>query len=181
MCHNRRLANPFDPYTKQLTLLRSKKKPTTDDLLQQMLIEARGGAYETPDGLLGLPQECVWATIHNAAKRHRLGEEVKRSLSFDPGVVPVLTRNGSGDDLTFVDANKFCGDLENIDYRLVVVQRSRVMRARIVVMPWVCEMVFELRQEDLAIESLQPVLQRAGPMGTCERRPLFGTFECTVL
>jgi hypothetical protein len=175
--HNGRLANPLDDYTRQLRALTGKRKKTDDDLVTIMAIEARGGAYETADGFLGVPNEYVWASIYEAAKAYRRGEDIKRALLMDLDVVEPLDL-GAGP----VPVDAFLADPAHVDYRPVGIGGKRTMRARPrIVPPWTSTHEAELLDDVIDLRDLAPIAERAGRLvGVGDRRPLYGTYELRI-
>lgn len=173
--HNGRLANPIDPHTRALKELTGKRKKTDEDLIAIMRAEALGSAYETTDGLLGLPTANVWRCIYDAAKAYKLGEDIKRSLTHDPIVEPLLVADNE------IKLETFLADPANIDYRPVKIQTKKTMRARPLVHGWSCTHVFDLLDDIIDPRELAPVLERAGRIvGIGDWRPIYGAFNCVV-
>jgi len=175
MPHNGRLANPLDKWTKAMKELTGKRKKTDEDLIKMMQIEARGGLYETEDGYLGMPTCNVFATIYEGAKAFKLGKMTKQAVRYKDTIEPLLV-NGKK-----VLADKYLSDPKNIDYRLVVVQRSRLMRARPIVRNWETTHTIELNEELMNKRDFIPILKRAGDVGLCDMRPTYGTFKVEVI
>ncbi len=88
--HNGRLANPLDPFTKAVAAISKKRGKTEKDIADLAQIEARGGLYETEDGLVGLPAHNVRQCVQVAAKAFKLGRQVDQALIDSPDVVPLL-------------------------------------------------------------------------------------------
>lgn len=175
LMHNGRLANPIDPWSRRLKELTGKRKKTDEDLIAIMQIEARGSAYETSDGLLGLPTQNVWKCVHEAAKAYKRGEDIKRAFLADDSIQPLIV----GGQHVSVDA--FLAVPEHIDYRPVAVNRARTMRARCLVPEWSGAFHFDLLEDVIDARDLAPILERAGRLvGLCEWRPTYGTFNCEV-
>lgn len=173
--HNGRLANPLDPYTRELKTVTKKRNKTDDDLMAVAKLEARAGLYETPDMLVGLPTENVWRCIFDAAKAFKLGADVKRALLFSPDVIP-LDIDGS-----HAKCETYLNDPENILYRSVKVGTSRVMRARPIIRNWSGTFTFELLNDVIDVQNLEPVLDRAGRLvGVGDWRPLYGRFTAQI-
>lgn len=173
--HNGRLANPLDPHTQALKALTAKRKKTDEDLIEIMRTEARGAIYETPEGFLGLPTQNVWRTIKDAATAFKRGKDIERALLGDDGIEPLLV---GGEKVTVDD---FLSDPSNIDYRPVVVNRNRTMRARPLVRHWSSSHRFELLEDVIDPRDLAPILERAGRLvGVGNWRPTYGTFVCDV-
>ena len=175
---NGRLANPLDPYTRDLAAISKKRNKTDDDRLNMMAIEARGGCYETKEGLLALPTANVWRSIYDAAKAYKLGVAMKRALHFDDVNEPLYLDGVAVN----IDDEAWLQYPETIDYRPVKVGTSKTMRARpIVAKGWVTTHRFGLNEKEVDVDSLVPVLQRAGSMsGMGDWRPTYGTYTATV-
>lgn len=173
--HNGRLANPLDPHTRALAALTSKRKKTDEDLIIIMQTESRGACWETADGKLGLPTANVWRCIYDAAKAYKLGEDVKRALSFEDVTEPLLV------DGQEVSCEEFLTP-ENIDYRPVKIMGRKTMRARPRVRKWSSIHMLSLLEDVMDPRDLVPVLQRAGRLvGIGDWRPIYGTFEVEVI
>jgi hypothetical protein len=177
LMHNGRLANPIDPWTRQLKALTGKRKKTDEDLYEIARVEARAGCWETTDGLLGVPSGAVWRCFYDSAKQFKLGTTVKKSLYFDDIVEP-LTIDGAK-----VHCDDFVADFENVDYRSVKIQSSKVMRARTKIpVGWETIHSFELFDDVLDVRDLQPVLTSAGRLyGLGDWRPTYGRFTVDVI
>jgi hypothetical protein len=177
LMHNGRLANPIDPWTRQLKALTSKRKKTDEDILQIAQVEARAGCWETVDGMLGIPSAAVWRCFYDASKQFKLGTTVKKSFYFDDVVEP-LTVAGSQ-----ISATDFVADFDNVDYRTVKVQTSKVMRARPKVpVGWQTTHHFELFDDVLDERDLVSVMNSAGRLyGLGDWRPTYGRFTVEVV
>lgn len=173
--HNGRLANPIDPYTRALKELTAIRKKTDEVLAAIMQAEARGAAYETPEGLLGFPTANVWRCIYDAAKAFKRGEDIKRSLTHDPVVEPLLVDGGK------VMVDEFLTPA-TIDYRPVAVNRAKTMRARPIIEHWSCIHTFDLLEDIIDPRDMQPILDRAGRVvGLGDWRPIYGAFNWDVI
>lgn len=169
--HNGRLANPLDPYTRAIKAISGKRKKTDEDLMEMMRLEARGACWETTDGEVGIPNAAVWRSIYNAATAFKRGEDMKRALGFADVTVPISV---SGERLV---CDEFVKDFDNIDYRPVVIQRSRTMRARPIVREWSSVHEFTLLEDVIDVDNLVPILERAGRLvGLGDWRPTYGTY-----
>lgn len=177
LMNSSRLVNPIDPYTRAKKQIAAKRKKTDEDLVEIMRLEARGSAYETAEGLLGLPAENVWASIHRAATAFKLGEDVKRALDIDPEFIAPLLIDGKS---TSVDQHLLGNGA--IDYRPVKQGRVSVMRARCrVPKGWRAVVEMELDTAVIDLRNLDPVFERAGKyIGVGDWRPRFGRYELEV-
>ena len=61
--HSSRLADPINSYTMALAEITGKRRKTQEDLMEMMRLEARGGCWETAEGLLGMPDANVAAHL----------------------------------------------------------------------------------------------------------------------
>lgn len=172
--HNGRLANPLDFYTRQLREITSKRNKTFDDISQIALIEARGSCWETPDGLVGVPANALWRSIYDAAKAFKLGEDIKRGLLIADEFVPLLIDGKTKKAEDYVP--------DNFDYRPVVIQRKRTMRARVkITQAWKFKVQAVLLDDVLDLHRLTPVFERAGSLvGIGDWRPIYGTYQLEV-
>ena len=177
LMHNGRLSNPFDEYTRAMKAISNKRKKTDEDLAELAQIEARGGMYETEDGLLGLPCANVWRCIWDAAKAYKLGADVKRALLATPDVSP-LTIDGSHQK-----CETYLSEREDRLLYVPVKLSGRVMRARAVIPAgWEADISFTILTDILQTELLVPVLERAGRVGGVgDWRPVYGTFKAEVI
>jgi len=173
--HNGRLANPMDPLTRELKSITGKRKKTDEDIAQIAFLEARAGLYETTDGLVGLPNENVWACIFEAAKAFKRGKDISRGLMIDPDIEPVLI------DGEHKKAETFLEDEGRVFYKSVKVGTSRVMRSRPILTTWQSSHSFELLTDVMDPKDLGPIFERAGRLvGIGDWRPRYGTFEVAV-
>lgn len=175
--HNKRLANPLDPYVRELKKYTGKRKKTDEDYAHMMQLEARAGIYETDDGLVGIPNENVWRSFYDAATAFKRGRDLQRAL------IPTTTVEPIEIDGSKVDVESFLRDPRHVDYRSVKVGQSRMMRARpILAAGWVATFTFQLLTDIINLEDLDPIFSRAGLIvGLCEYRPRYGTYTAEVM
>jgi len=155
-----------------------KKNPTKNyDNVEQ----AESVAYRTKKGDLYVPARCLKAAILNAASWYKFGKiSAKPLLAGMTRVTPV--------DLLLYDekGKKVLKDYE-IDLRPVVIQKSRIIRARPRLDEWVLK--FDLLYNDEAIggtvglDKIRQIIEEAGQrIGILDNRPHKsygenGTFE----
>lgn len=177
LLHNGRLANPLDPYTRELRALASKRGKTDEDLAAMVQVEARGAAYETPEGYIGLPDANIWRCIQTAAKAYKRGADVSRALIYDPvHVAPITFPDGR-----WHTVEEHLSDITHIDYRNVGVNGRTVMRSRPVITEWQVSCDFELYPDILMAEELTVYVERAGRLeGVGDHRPQYGRYTATV-
>jgi hypothetical protein len=176
LLHNGRLADPMDTHATQLAAVSAKRKKTDEDHVEMLRLESRGGAYETEDGLLGMPALNIWRSFFDAAKGFKRGKDIERAL-LPPAddTVPLLidgaTRN----------VEEYLSDLDNIYRCSVRVQQNRVMRCRPIVRDWSLRCQMELLTDVINPHDMLPILERAGRLvGLGDWRPRFGRYECEM-
>lgn len=174
--HNGRMANPIDPFTRQLKALTGKRTKTDEDLVSIMRVEARGACWETVDGLLGIPNAAIWRCLYDAAKAFKRGEDIKRALNFEDLTVPVLIGESA------VTCDEWVSTMEHIDYRPVKLMGRKTMRARPLLREWQSVHVFELFTDVIDARDLVPIIERAGRLvGLGDWRPTYGQFTAEVM
>lgn len=176
LMHNGRLANPIDPWTRRLREVTSRRRKTDEDLAEQIHVEARGGCWDTSDGLLGVPSAALWSSLHEAAKFFRRGADVERALVTDDLVMPLAI------DGAKVSADDWVTDFEHIDVRPARLRGQRVLRARAIIPAgWQSTHCFELLTDVMDARDLDPIVERAGRLvGVGDWRPMHGTYTARV-
>ena len=173
LMHSERLANPFDPLTKEIKALTGKRKKTEDDLLEIARLEWLGGLYHDDEDGIYMPGYNVFAAIIVGGKLHKLGTAIKRAAVVQQ------------DKLRFVYAGpdtpaKLFSDKRFVDFRSVKVGTSKVMRCRPIFRDWSCSFALLYDENTLQRTDLDRVVSDTGSMiGLCDYRPRFGRFEIT--
>lgn len=172
--HNVRLANPLDPYTQKIKSITDKRKKSEEDLAEILWWEARGGAYETHEGFIGLPVDNAWRCIYDAATASRRGADMKRALIPLGDVEPLLIAG----EKVYVDDHLNAG---HIMTKAVSVRGNRTMRHRLIADNWSASHQFELLTDLVDMRDLQPIVEHAGRVvGLGDYRPRYGTFTAVV-
>lgn len=175
--HNVRLANPLDPYTRDLKQLTGKRGKTDDDLARIMHVEARGAAYETPDGILGLPDCNLWRSMLDAAKAFKRGKDIERALIYDP--VRVVPLDIDGKTYPVEDFLQIEG---SVDYRPVAIAGRKTMRARPIIAKWRSTHEYELLPDVIMLDDIRTIVERAGRLhGVGDHRPQYGRYNVVDL
>lgn len=171
MMHSERLANPFDPLTKEIKASTGKRKKTEDDLLEIARLEWLGGLYYDADAGVHIPGYNMLATIIGGGKIHKLGTSIKRAAIVVEDKIPLSYDGPRDPDALFAD-KRF------VDVRSVKVGTAKVMRCRPVFGSW--KMKFTLAYDENSIQEneLMRCIRDAGVMvGIGDYRPRFGRFE----
>jgi len=178
LMHNGRLANPLDPHTRAIKAIAGKKKKTDADYANLALLESRGGMYEAPGDVIGLPIENVWTSLRDAGRAFKIGKQIEQALIPSPEIVPLEI-----DGATIKCDDYLTDHPERLSYVPVVVNNKRTMRARpIIPVGWQATVSFTLLDDVLQLETLAPAIDRAGRLvGLGDRRPMFGTYTVEVV
>jgi hypothetical protein len=173
MMHSDRLANPFDPITKEMKTLTGKRKKTEDDLLAIAKLEWNGGIYH--DATVGpfVPGYNVFATIINGGKIHKLGTSIKRAAL-------VLDDKCKVEYAGPRDLEPLFADSRFVDMRGVKVGTAKVTRCRPIFNDWKLSFTMSYDEASLQRDDLVRSITDAGRMvGLGDYRPRFGRFDVT--
>jgi len=136
--------------------------------------EAEHRLYKDPNGIICVPARNIKACIRDAAKEYKVPgkgkktfkDYIKAGIIIEPEFVPIIT-NG-------VDPEKAW----KIDKSFVVVQGSRILRARPRFDNWELEFTVKIIDPIIRPENLKEFLETAGKyVGLCDYRPEYGLFE----
>lgn len=89
LCHNIALADPDNPYVKEIATYTAKRKKTEDDRRAIERLEWFGGLY-TENGIPVIPTGNVRKSFIQAGKISKQGLQVSRSLVFTDLQVPIV-------------------------------------------------------------------------------------------
>jgi hypothetical protein len=185
--HNGRLADPMDPFTKELKRLNDNNKArgkTEEKSAIASVVEWCGGAYHTDgdieisDGIVKwgedirpcIPADMLKACIVEGAKKAKLGKQAKAGvLVMDAGS---LEYKGPK------DMNVLMADPKFVLRKQARVQASRVMRTRPMFRDWSTTFQVEVDPEVINWEQVLEALIQAGRyVGLGDWRPEHGRFE----
>lgn len=169
MFHNERLADPSDPITRELKKL-TKERNKTDELYEQIKwVEWRGGFYEH-EGRPVMPADNVLAVGLEGARKRKQGKEFSAAV-FEAQAFFDLEYDGPK------TIDKLRGNKKFLDYRGVVVNRRRTMRARPIFREWALTVALLFDREIIEEASIWQAYEIAGErIGIAERRPRHGRF-----
>ena len=179
LMHSDRLANPFDPITKQLKALSGKRGKTEEDLLEIARVEWLGGMYYDEDLGPYIPGRNITSMLINAAKRSKEGKKVSAGLIINEDKIRL---NYSGPR----NPDEMWSDGRFTDIRTIKVQASRVARCRAIFCDWSLE--FEVIYDPTVVEKTDIVkwAENAGKLiglgdYRIEKSGTFGRFDVEVL
>ncbi len=168
--HSERLANAFDPLTRELKQLTARRKKTDDDLLDIARVEWMGGLYHDEQGIF-VPAYNVFAALRDGAKLRKLGTAVKRGLLIEEDRLP-LEFDGPDDPAQLFNDKRF------VDMRNVKVGMSKVMRCRPIFHEWALSFTVLYDESQLQKSDIDTIVRDTGAMiGLLDYRPRFGRFE----
>lgn len=171
MMHNERLANRFDPITRQIKEITDKTKKTDDDALEIARLEWLGGLYHDDVHGIHIPGYNILAAIIQGGKLHKLGTAIKRAAVVTDDAVQ-LQYDGPKDLAKLFENKRF------VDIRNVRVGQKRITRCRPIFKQWECQFTVAFDETGLQRNDLDLAIRTTGQMvGIGDYRPRFGRFE----
>lgn len=174
LMHNGQLADPLNPFTKQLKAVTGKRKKTDEDHEEIARIEWHASLYTDDDGRLAMPGENIEACLIDGAKKSKLGKQSKSSVFIDG--TPVVEYGGRK------KAADLWGDAQYRDIRGVKVGMARTMRCRPIFRQWSIDVDVKYNPDLIDRSDVLKSMCDAGQQcGLGDFRPKFGRFEVEVL
>ena len=133
--------------------------------------EAEKALYKDESGRIIVPSLCILSCLREAAKNYQIPGKGKRTFKnyifagvrIEPENIPLISDNGW-----------------SIDLKTVVVNRSRIVRARPRFDEWTLRFNIEIVDPIITPEILEQIIKDAGKYnGLLDFRPLYGLFEVT--
>lgn len=172
LMHNERLADPTGKWSKALKVLSKKRAKSDDDLAALKRAEWEGGLYEDETGAPVVPVDWVLAAILGGGKRFKIGPLVKAGVFAVKDCFPLQF-----DFKKKTDHEALFNDGRFVDYRGVVITRSRVMRCRPHFPGWSLDVALSFDPITIDRSQLLQALETAGQLiGMGDYRPRFGRF-----
>lgn len=176
--HNIRLADPDDPFAREIAAIAKKRNKTEDDRKAIARLEWFGGLYTDDEGRPAavLPTANLRKCLVQAAKRSKQGAQLGRALHMADVSVPIV--HGGPADLEALYAD------QAYHYRrAVAVSGARTMRTRPQFRTWRVEAFAELLDDVMDVDALQRIVEGAGiSEGLAENRINgLGRFDGEVL
>ncbi len=177
LMHNERLANPFDPITKDIAKITSKRnKKTEEDNIEIQRLEWEGGLYFSEGIGPYIPAANIKKCIMESAAINKGSTAVKRALTPLEVEVPLLytgprTVQGLWDAEIFTDVRS-----------VKLNGRSKVLRTRPRFNEWALTTSMLLNVRIVSIDDFQQYVEQAGSTtGLGDYRPTFGRFTPQLL
>jgi hypothetical protein len=183
VCHNERLADPLDEYTRAIGAISKKRNKTTADHEEIAYLEFLGGLYTSPqlgypiNGHNPEPSVPAWNVLRclqDGGRRHKRGMDVPRGI-YPLADAATLIYDGPRDPQKMWETGTF--SLR----KSVGVQRSRTMRTRPFFADWQAILPIEVDATVFDVDTLRTIWHDAGIYaGLGEMRPVYGRFIGTI-
>ena len=151
------------------SMLEENSGTTTRSKEYDPKIESEKALYKDRDGGIIVPSFCVLSCLKEAAKNYQIPGKGKKTfknyifagVKIEPNDIPLISDNGW-----------------KIDLKTVVVNRSRIVRARPRFDNWSLEFTIELADPIITPDNIKQIIIDAGRYnGLLDFRPLYGLFE----
>lgn len=172
--HNARLADPLDPYARELKRLSAKRQKTDDDYRRIAEVEMEGALYFTEPLGPYAPGSWFWRSLYDAAKETRNGPRVKKAVAI---VTPENTLHYDGPRVLI----KVIQD-PTIQFRATAkVGMQRIVRTRPRFHGWSATAYGTLNESVMELADLQTIARTAGDhCGFGDWRPMHGRYAAEV-
>ena len=170
LMHNGQMADPTNPMTRELKEFTKKKGKTDADHAEIKMLEWMAGLYRDDNGKIAITEDMLLGCVIGGARAAKKGKQAQAGILGAQPFFP-LKFKGPADPVDLFKTGKFC------DYRLVVVNRMRIMRARPRFNQWSVDV--ELHYEDSMLnerEVLAALTTAGTSVGLGDFRPRFGRF-----
>lgn len=167
--HNGRLANPLDPFAKDLKKVTSKRGKTDADLEEIARREFYGGLYWNSEMGPHIPDSMLQASITEGAKKFKLGKAFKSAV-FVMGDMR-LDYDGPREPDALWDNREFSHEA------MVKVGNAKTLRTRPMFKDWVGEVSVTFDESVVDEQQVKSAFEAAGRfVGLGDWRPRFGRF-----
>lgn len=171
LMHNERLANPFDPFAKQLKAITDKRKKTDDDFFELMRLQWFGGLYHDEDSGIHIPGWNALSCFVGGGKLHKLGSAIKRGAVVLEDKTPVIYKGPA-------ELEKLFEDKHFVDVRGATVGTKKIMRCRPKFNQWAVKLNVAYDEGAINEEEIRRCVATAGALvGLGDFRPRYGRFE----
>lgn len=170
--HNGQLADPLNPFSRELKNISSKRKKTDADHEAMARIEFEGGLYFDEKEGPHMPSDCIEAAICAGAKKSRIGKDVAAAVFVTDDIIPIE-----------YDGPRTVEGMWKLRERFVLRKACKVAQAKIMrtrpMIPTGWKITFTLEFDDTIVNeaNLKKAMIDAGALiGLCDWRPRFGRF-----
>lgn len=184
VCHNERLADPLDEFTRAIGAISGKRKKTVEDHEEISYLEFLGGMYTMPTALgiplngnnpvPALPAWNILRCLQDGGRRQKRGLDVPRGVYPLADAVPIVYSGPT-------DPQKMWDDGAYALRKSVGIQKRRTMRTRPMFTDWSAELPVEVDKTVFDLHTLENIWKDAGIYaGLGEMRPVYGRFVGTI-
>lgn len=174
LMHNARLSDPLDPATKSLKEMSAKRTKTDDDIEEMGRREFVGGLYWDPEIGPYLPSDNIFRSMHDAAKKFKLGKKWLEGVVFETDVNPLAYSGPRALTELWADKNF-------VSRASVKVMSSRVIRTRPQFRDWATEATAVFDPNVIDLDEINRIAEVAGSLiGVGDWRPRYGRYVATV-
>lgn len=182
LMHNARLADPDDPWSRQIAAINRKRSDKTDeDNREVSRLQFGGGMYYNADVGPYLPGPNLIRALRNAGnlvKKNRGGKQIERGFILQTTTAPLQYKGPRDlDELWGEGASEF------VDRRMVKIpQGGRVPATRPIFVDWSAQFEFELDANEINEEDFVAYAEKAGKVeGVGDGRRIgYGRFTVDV-
>ncbi len=173
--HNGRLADPTNEFARGLKALTGQRNKTETTHGEIKKLEWLAGLYTDRQGRVAVTEDMVLGAGIKGAKSMKKGEAMKAAVLGAEPFFP-LEFDGPLDLTELYETGRF------IDYRGVVIQRARTMRARPRFDDWKLTVTLLVDEDAINPREVLAAYQYAGRLvGIGDFRPRFGRFEVELI
>lgn len=171
LLHNGHTADPMNPFSRAKKEISGKRKKTDADHEEIARIEFQAGFYADELGRPVIPGEVIEATMINAAKKLKLGQQAKSAI-FSSGLWPLIYKGPKTITELLEDPTRAFWFTTGVR-----IQQSRVMLTRPIFRDWELKFEISVNDESMNFSEIKQILDIAGTqIGLCDYRPKYGRF-----
>ena len=175
LMHNPQMANPLNPYTREMKKYSSKRNKTEEDHIAMSNIEFIASCYYDEEHGFYIPSENIEACITAGAKVSKKGKVIPLAVSVLEYKVPLIHKSSAK------NPEELFEDMDFQDVRFVTVNRAKILRTRPRFDQWELEFTVSLDTTLLDIHEFVQILDHAGQRaGLGDYRPKYGIFEVSI-
>lgn len=172
--HNGELANPLNPLVLQMKKISGKRSKTPADLEQLAKLEFLGSLYVDEELGIVLPAEVIESTLNGGARKFKEGPLAKSGMYISSHSKLIFDGPQTPNEMWEDGRFKF--------QKLVVIQRARILRTRVIFENWSTTIEVNYETSVIDLQMLQKWVITAGQIvGLCDWRPRYGRFNVKLV
>lgn len=168
LMHNGELADPENPFTKELKIINARRKKVDEDFQEISKLEFLGGLY-TRKGKIVIPSELIEACLIEGAKKSKLGKLFKATVYLE-GDYPLIYKGPKSPEALWKDKNF----VHKAGARIGM---SKIIRTRPIFKEWSLLIDVNYYSSEVEVEAITTALEYGGKFsGIGDWRPKYGRF-----